>query len=165
MASTNQDDYDDPNQIPVDTTDRDSKGSRKLVMIRAYAEGVGHIKNENTMRCINSAVRGSILPKMKFVPTGCGFGSFDKPDFTDDKAWVNILYSKIPCIQGLTDNVKCKIWIAYRKKVKEQFSLHRSAVTLKIQRAFIKGEKYVLFNLLSSINAHFTKYMHRLTYM
>lgn len=122
-----------------DTTDKDSPGTRKLLMLKVYGEGIGHKRSDNTQKCINTVVRNTILPKMKFVPTGNGLGSFDKPDFTNAKSWVNILFSKIPSLDNLSDGMKCKVWVTYRMKIKEQFSLHRAGVTLKIQKNFIKG--------------------------
>ena len=122
-----------------DTTEKDSPGTRKLLMLKVYGEDIGHKRSDNTQKCINTVVRNTILPKMKFVPTGNGLGSFEKPDFTNTKSWVNILFSKIPSLDNLSDGMKCKVWITYRMKVKEQFSLHRAGVTLKIQNNFIKG--------------------------
>ena len=85
----------------------------------------------------------------KFVEEGEGFGRFDRPDFRDSKSWVSILFGKIPSLDLLSDRMKCKVWITYRKKIKEQFSLHRSAVTLKIQKAFVNGE--FCFNILIDV--------------
>ena len=130
----------DHGSLMEDTTEKDSEGARKLLMLQVYGEGSGHKRSENTQKCINTVVRNTILPKMKFVPTGNGLGSFDKPDFSDPKSWVNILFSKIPSLNTLSDGMKCKIWITYRAKIKEQFSLHRAGVTLKIQNNFVKGE-------------------------
>ena len=132
-----------------DTTDKDSPGRRKLLMLKVFGEGVGHRRADNTQKCINTVVRNTILPKMKFVPTGSGLGSFDKPDFTDSKSWVNILFKKIPSLENLSDGMKCKVWITYRAKIKEQFSLHRAGVTLKIRINFIKGmNRLKTFSLL-----------------
>ena len=123
-----------------DTTTGDDMLRRKVVMIDAYTEGVGHTKCNNTQKCINTVLRGAILPKKKFVEEGETFGRFEKPDFRDESSWVSIMYKKIPSFEMMTDRMKCKVWITYRKKIKEQFSLHRSAVTLKIQNAFIQGK-------------------------
>ena len=123
-----------------DTNEGSDPLERKALMIETYTEAIGNEKNDNTQRCINEALRGTILPKKKFVEEGEGFGRFDRPDFRDSKSWVSILFGKIPSIDMLSDRMKCKVWITYRKKIKEQFSLHRSAVTLKIQKAFTDGE-------------------------
>ena len=123
-----------------DTTPADDSIRRKVVMIDAYTEGVGHTRCSNTQKCINTVLRGAILPKKKFVEEGNTFGRFEKPDFRDESSWVSIMYNKIPSFEMLSDRNKCKVWITYRKKIKEQFSLHRSAVTLRIQNAFIQGK-------------------------
>ena len=123
-----------------DTTVNNNALERKALMIDVYTEAVGHPKCENTLKCINTVLRCAILPKKKFVDDGEGFGRFNKPDFRNENQWVTILYKKIPSLDMMTDKMKCKVWITYRKKIKEQFSLHRSAVTLKIQKAFIAGK-------------------------
>ena len=124
----------------IDTTERDTPLARKAVMVDVYSEGIGHVMDENTLRSITSVLRCAILPKKKFVDDGEGFGTFEKHDFCSEKHWASILYKKIPSLHMMTDSMKCKVWITYRKKIKEQFSLHRSAVTLKIKRAFINGK-------------------------
>ena len=123
-----------------DTYEGSDPIARKALMLDTYTEAIGDEKNENTQRCINEALWGTILPKKKFVDEGDGFGRFDRPDFRDSKNWVSILYKKIPSLDLLSDRMKCKVWITYRKKIKEQFSLHRSAITLKIQKAFVDGK-------------------------
>ena len=123
-----------------DTTVGDLPLARKTVMVNTYTEGVGHEKDDNVIRSINAVLRGAILPKKKFIDEGEGFGMFDKPDFRNERHWASILFSKIPSLNSMSDAMKCKVWITYRKKIKEQFSLHRSAVTLKIKRAFITGK-------------------------
>ena len=132
-----------------DTNEGSDPLERKALMIETYTEGIGNEKNDNTQRSINEALRGTIIPKKKFVEEGEGFGRFDRPDFRDSKSWVSILFGKIPSLDILSDRMKCKVWITYRKKIKEQFSLHRSAVTLKIQKAFVKGE--FCFNILIDV--------------
>lgn len=132
-----------------DTNEGSDPLERKALMIETYTEAIGNEKNDNTQRSINEALRGTIIPKKKFVEEGEGFGRFDRPDFRDTKSWVSILFGKIPSLDLLSDRMKCKVWITYRKKIKEQFSLHRSAVTLKIQKAFVNGEFY--FNILFDV--------------
>ena len=123
-----------------DTCSTDDPVKRKSVMIETYTEGIGHEKCDNTQKCINTVLRCTILPKKKFVDEGDQFGRFDKPDFRDEKSWISIMYKKIEGLDMMTDRMKCRIWMTYRKKIKEQFSLHRSAVTLKIQKSFIAGK-------------------------
>lgn len=139
--------------LPEDTNEESDPITRKALMLDTYTEAIGNERNENTQKCINEALRGTILPKKKFVEEGEGFGRFDRPDFRDAKSWVSILYKKIPSLDLLSDRMKCKVWITYRKKIKEQFSLHRSAITLKIQKAFLDGKSHglSLYNVILKI--------------
>ena len=137
----------DTTQEIQDTTNKDSADKRKQVMMKVYGEDIGHRHSDNTQRCIN-VVRNTILPKMKFVPSGKGFGSFDKPDFTHKKSWVNVLFSKIPNIADLSDAMKCKVWMTYRARIKEQFSLHRAGITHKIKMNFVKSKFFLCLCLL-----------------
>ena len=130
----------DTTQEVQDTTDKDSADKRKQVMMKVYGEDIGHRHSENTQRCINVVVCNTILPKMKFVPGGKTFGSFDKPDFTNKKSWVNVLFAKIPNLADLSDAMKCKVWITYRARIKEQFSLHRAGITHKIKMNFVRSK-------------------------
>ena len=134
--------FEDETGDPMDTSEKDSTDNRKQVMMKTYVEDIGHRPSENTQRCINVVVRNTILPKMKFVPSGKAFGSFDKPDFTDQKSWVNILFSKIPNLGELSDAMKCRVWITYKARIKEQFSLHRAGITHKIKLNFVKCKLY-----------------------
>ena len=148
---------DEIQEIQSDSTAADDTIKRKAVMIDAYTEGVGHPKCNNTQKCINTVLRAAILPKKKFVDGGEGFGRFEKPDFRDENSWVSKMYKKIPSFDMMTDRMKCMVWITYRKKIKEQFSLHRSLVTLKIQNAFIQGKNW---NVYQSILYDVYKFMH-----
>ena len=123
-----------------DTTATDLEDRRKMNMIKTYSDGVGHVMCDNTMRNINRVIRCTIISKLKFVDVSNKFGSFNQPDFTNKKSWVSILLSNIPSMDATTDSMKCKLWMTYRHKIREQFSLHRSAVTLKIKRAFVRGK-------------------------
>ena len=78
---------------------------------------------------------------MKFVSTSKAFGSFEQPDFTDNNCWVNKLFANIVTLRGASDKMKAEVWMTYRAKIKEQFSLHRSSSTLKIKRKFLDGKK------------------------
>ena len=142
-----------------DTTDKDNETKRKLLMMKVFGEGVGHKATENTQRCINVVVRNTILPKMKFVQSGSAFGLFQRPDFTDRTSWVNVLFGKIPSLNKLSDGMKCKVWITYRAKIKEQFSLHRAGITHKIKLNFIKGEKYIYSFKTAILQSHVNFYL------
>ncbi len=92
------------------------------------------------MRTLAKAIRKIIIPQLKFVQSGKLFGSFEHPDFTDQHCWVNKLLDSILQLHAANDTVKAEIWMTYRKGIKEQFSLHRSSVTLKIKRNFFEGK-------------------------
>ena len=152
---------DDEESIPksIVTTDtnnstqkqtHNSTNIRKMTLIETYNCGNKVRRNEDTMRRITRAVRKSIIPKVKFISNSNVFGSFDQPDFSDPGCWVNKLFENIPTLDKASDKVKAEVWMTYKHKVKEQFSLHRSNVTLKIKKNFIKGTSFILnFTILS----------------
>lgn len=125
--------------------DRNLINQRKIELIEVYNSGAVKRKNENTLRTLSKEVRKVIIPKMKFVKAGQLLGSFECPDFTDEKCWVNALFGNIPNLKSASDRVKGEVWMTYRKNIKEQFSLHRSAVTLRIKDKFLKGKLIVVF--------------------
>ena len=92
------------------------------------------------MRSLTRAVCLVILPKVKFLAGGKGFGSFEQPDFTNPSCWVNKVFDRMPHLKNASDKMKAEIWMTYHSKIKEQFSLHRSGVTLRIKKAFMAGE-------------------------
>ena len=120
--------------------ERDQLNQRRLNLISIYGKGNTIRKNDNTMRTLAKVVRKVVLPKMKFVQSGKLFGSFEYPDFTDKDCWVNALYDNIPSMKDASDQMKAEVWMTYKKQIKEQFSLHRSGVTLKIKKNFMDGE-------------------------
>ena len=137
-------------ETETDTFDTDDAEARKLTLIQQYARGKStNIINEATMRSLTRAVRLVIIPKVKFLPGGKGFGSFEQPDFTHPNCWVNKVFDRIANLKNASDKKKADVWMTYRTKIKEQFSLHRSCVTLKIKHAFTNG----MF-----INCEFSKY-------
>ena len=142
MSAFDESDSDHYNDDHIeDTTAEDERKKRRLVMIKAYSDNIGQQHQDNTMRSINRVLRQMVLPKMKFLENTNKFGSFNRPDFTDPNSWVSKLFTKIPALDNATDRMKCQVWITYKAKIKEQFSLHRSSVTLKIKRAMIAGKK------------------------
>ena len=125
-----------------DTSESDDVEKRKMTLMRAYARGSTNATkmNESTMRSLTKAVRLVIIPKVKFLPGLKGFGSFEQPDFTSKKCWANRVFDRIANLKNASDIKKAEVWMMYRSKVKEQFSLHRSSVTMKIKLAFVKGK-------------------------
>ena len=124
-----------------DTFDGDDTEVWKMTLIQQYARGRPTTNlNESTMRSITRTIRLVIIPKVKFLLGGTGFGSFHQPDFTNPNCWVNKVYDRIANLKNASDRKKADIWMTYRNKIKEQFSLHCSGTTLKIKKAFLKGE-------------------------
>ena len=120
-----------------DTVDTDDAESRKLTLIQQYSRGKStSIINESTMKSLTRAIRLVIIPKLKFLPGSRGFGSFEQPDFTHLNCWVNKVFDRIANLKNASDKKKADVWMTYRNKIKEQFSLHRSGVTLKIKCSF-----------------------------
>lgn len=113
---------------------------RRMELIKVYRKGAGINKNESTLRTLTKSLRKIILPELKFLGGSKVFGSFDLPDFTDPNCWQNKLYANIPSLRDATDSLKAEVWMTYRAKLKEQFSLHRSGVTLKIKKKFEEGK-------------------------
>ena len=124
-----------------DTFNTDDAEARKLTLIQQYGKGKSsNIINESTMKSLTRAIRLVIIPKVKFLQGGKGFGSFEQPDFTNPNCWVNKVFDRIASLKNASDKKKADIWMTYRTKIKEQFSLHRSGVTLKIKNAFCDGK-------------------------
>ena len=130
----------DENEHSRDTVSTDELNLRKMAMIEAYESGNKSAFNKNTMSSFNRAIRKLAIPHIKFLETSKGFGSFEKPDFSDEECWVNKIFEFVN-MANTTDKRKVSVWMTYRNKVKEQFSLHRSSVTSKVKEKFVKGEK------------------------
>ena len=127
-------------ETDTDTFDTDDTEARKLTLIQQYARGKStNIINEATMKSLTRAVRLVIIPKVKFLPGGKGFGSFEQPDFTHPNCWVNKVFNRIANLKNASDKKKADVLMTYRTKIKEQFSLHRAGVTMKIKAAFCNG--------------------------
>ena len=122
----------------------EDRSTRQMELVRVYSQGNKLIKNESTMRTLAKSLRKVIIPQVKFVQCSKVFGSFDQPDFTSAQCWQSKLFSNIPSLNNATDEMKAQVWMTYRGKLKEQFSLHRSGVTLKIKRKFEEGKFLVM---------------------
>lgn len=123
-----------------DTREGDDIDKRKLNLMKVYSQGLTVVRNDNTKTTILNSVRSIIIPHVKFVTTSKVFGSFEQPDFTDENCWQNKLFGNIVTLKGASDKMKAEVWMTYRAKIKEQFSLHRSSTTLKIKRKFLDGK-------------------------
>ena len=130
-----------------------SNDKKKMDLINKYGTGKTLEYNKSTMQTINRAVRKVLLPRMKFLTTSKHFGSFDQPDFTDENCWVHRVFNQLGSLKNVSDNKKAEIWMTYRMKMKEQFSLHRSSVTVNLKAVFLKGaSREVLCLLLKYIH-------------
>ena len=128
---------------------------RHMQLIKVYSQGSTLNKNETTLRTLTKSLRKIILPEVKFLEGSKVFGLFEQPDFTDPNCWQNKLYANIPSLRDANDSIKAEVWMTYKAKLKEQFSLHRSGVTLKIKRKFEEGkDKFFVIFLLRNDNSH-----------
>ena len=121
----------------IGTTERDQ---RKMVLIQKYSDGKTMSFNKSTLQSINRAVRKVLLPRMKFLSNLKCFGSFEQPDFSDPNCWVHRVFNELSTLKNAPDKKKAEIWMTYRSKLKEQFSLHRSSITSQIKLNFVKGK-------------------------
>ena len=146
-SSTASDNDTTDSEVPLptlqDTSASDDVEKRKMTLMQAYARGptITTKINESTMRSLTKAVRLVIIPKVKFLPGLKGFASFEQPDFTSEKCWANKVFDRIANLKNASDIKKADVWMIYCSKVKEQFSLHRSSITMKIKLAFVDGKE------------------------
>ena len=123
-----------------DTHEGDDPKKRELNLIEVYSQGVIEPPEETTRITIMNCVRSTIVPNVKFLTSSKAFGSFEQPNFANSECWVNKLFANIPTLARLSDGTKARTWMTYKAKIREQFSLHRSGVTLKIKRKFMEGK-------------------------
>ena len=81
---------------------------------------------------------------MKFVSERKEFGQFDQPDFSDNSCWVHRVFDQLGTLKNANEMVKAEIWILYRHKIKEQFSIHRADVTNRLKKVVVKGKCSIL---------------------
>ena len=117
---------------------------QKTELFEIYQSGVKRQFHKSTLQSINKAICKIALPKIKFLPGSKGWGGYDMPDLTSEDCWVHKIFEEINMGKS-TMRTKAEIWMTYRNKVREQFGLHRSAVTMKIKKKFIHGKK--IFNV------------------
>lgn len=125
---------------PSSTGTNVSRDRERLQLMDVYGKGKTKQFNKSTMQSINRAIRKVLIPRMKFVNKGKELGSFDQPDFTDPNSWIHRVFSQLGALQNLSATNKAEIWMTYKMKIREQFSLHRSSVTIGLKKAFIAGK-------------------------
>ena len=106
-------------------------------LFEIYQSGVKRQFHKSTLQSINKAIRKIALPKIKFLPGSKGLGGYDMPDLTSEDCWVHNIFEEINMGKS-SMKIKAEIWMTYKNKVREQFGLHRSAVTMKIKKKFIE---------------------------
>ena len=127
--------------VDIDDTDNtDDVNSRKMNISRWYDKGTTMEKTKESKATVRRAFRNYILPQMKFIKQGRNFGSFEKPDFTNNNCFLNHLFEAMPEIQDQSDRYKACYWNTYKGVCKQQMSQHRSRVTHAQKQNFIKGE-------------------------
>ena len=133
--------YDEVEEEDTTNPEEEDRSKRQMELIRVYSEGTQLLKNDTTLRTLTKSLRKLIIPHVKFVQcSNKVFGSFDQPDLTSADCWQNKLFSNIPSLNNARDEMKAQVWMTYKSRLKEQFSLHRSGVTLKIKRKFEEGK-------------------------
>ena len=113
--------------------------SQKVELLGIYQSGVKKEFHKSTLQSITKAIRKIVLPKIKFLPGTKGLGGYDMPDLTSEDCWVHKIFEEINMGKS-TMKTKAEMWMTYRNKVREQFGLHRSAVTMKIKKKFNDGK-------------------------
>ena len=113
---------------------------RKMQLMEKYGTGKTTDYNKSTLQSFNRAVRKVLLPRMKFVSNSKSFATFEQPDFSDSNCWVHRVFDQLGVLKNYSDSKKAEIWMTYRNKIKDQFSLHRSNVTTQLKTVFVKGK-------------------------
>ena len=116
-----------------------------MKLIEKYSNGVTSERRycPATMISLNNAIRKVLIPRMKFVSDRKQFGQFDQPDFSDDSCWVHRVFEQMGTVKNASDFVKAEIWMMYRHKIREQFSIHRASVTNRLKRVFMQGMYWI----------------------
>ena len=117
---------------------------RKMLLLEKYGTGKTMDYNKSTLQSFNRAVRKVLLPRMKFVSNSKSFATFEQPDFSDSNCWVHRVFDQLGALNNYSDSKKAEIWMTYRNKIKDQFSLHRSNVTTQLKTVFVKGKNYCM---------------------
>ena len=117
---------------------------RKMQLMEKYGTGKTMDYNKSTLQSFNRAVRKVLLPRMKFVSNSKSFATFEQPDFSDSNCWVHRVFDQLGALNNYSDSKKAEIWMTYRNKIKDQFSLHRSNVTTQLKTVFVKGKNYCM---------------------
>lgn len=133
----------DEGGIEADTFEQDEPEKRRNNLRRVYMNNEPEPFHETQLTTFKKSLRMYILPKVKFVKDNTkNLGSYDKPDFTDRNCWQNVLFSKMGMLANASDGKKARTWMAYKRKLKMEFSNVRAHVTKRIKANFMNG-KYI----------------------
>lgn len=125
--------------IIYDTVAGDNVAVRLQVLNDTYNNNLKLPFSKENFESIKGSFKRVIQPHMKFFKIGNGFGSVEKPDFTNTNEWYSRLFADIMTFKDMSDSMKAKTWLTYKSKIKELFSSHRSRVTNAIRTRFIEG--------------------------
>lgn len=127
-------------EIHNDTMPTDPKEDRIMNLKRVYAEKIVERSSKDTERMLKRVLRTSIIPQVKFVYDGKAFGSYHKPDFTNEGCWQSVLFDQIETMKNVSDGKKAKIWMTYCKSLKQEFSNARGRVMTEMRKAFMMSK-------------------------
>ena len=123
-----------------ETKEGDDIKKRKMHLINVYKEGGKVNRNKSMIPNLNASVRKAVLSHVKFTDSKKGFGTFEQPDFTSNRCWINAIFKEMRHLRDATDREKAEYWVAYRSDVRTQFQQYRSTKTKAIKNIFMKGE-------------------------
>ena len=127
-----------------DTNVGDDKEKRQSVMKQAYDNGLKEIYNEYVWSSIKDQIRiKQILHKVKFVKEGNEFGSFNRPDFTNENCWEAVLWNALPTFRKASDREKCVKWMTYLPYIRKRLSDYKTNMAMKQKKAYIKCKCFV----------------------
>ena len=140
--------------IMYDTMEGDKIELRLQVLNHTYNERYKLPFVQQNFDSIKASFKRVIQPQMKFYRVGDGFGSIEKPNFTDPNQWYSRLFADIVTFKDMSDGMKAKTWLTYKSKIKELFSMHRSRMTNAIRSRFIEGLSigYMCMCVIFSVN-------------
>ena len=127
------------------TSSLSSNDSQKGELLEIYSSGVKRQFLKSTLDSLNKAIRKIALPNIKFLPTTKALGGFEQPDLTLEDCWVHKIFDEINMSRS-TLKCKAEVWMTYRHKIREQFGLHRSGVTMKIKKRFTDGKGIMIIS-------------------
>ena len=112
-------------------------------MLTIYERRVKVVKSQSMKTEILRNVRRLVIPYEKFIAEGSYIGSFERPDFTEQKTWYSMVLQKAGYDKYKPRSL-AKVWVTYRSDIAEAFSNHRSYATQSMKRSFLSGKHVML---------------------